>query len=200
MKKQHFLKLLVFTFFSIFLAATFTHTTLAQAPSPSEPSEYVHPVPLIPIVVDGVKMQPEEISKYDGQPLYYLVTEQSEAEGVIYIFTTLEKLTNSDELAQSSKNNNNLMTSCTNTSVFYVDTYQGGRSIGLEPGDYLTLSLPAVYFLYKNIESVKTTSCNVYTKLFGSPGQLWLACCGITNDLAIYGWDNKAVAISVNSS
>lgn len=191
MKKQTFLKLMAITLFSVFFTASTTQITSAQTLRPA-PSDHVHPIPLIPIVVDGIKMSPEEISKYDGQPLYYLVNDQARSEGVVYIFTTLERLIGFEEVAQSTEMSNNIMSSCTDPSAFYNDPSFGGTPLYRAPGQSANLYNIAFYAYNYNIESVKTTDCNVYTKLYGPPGQLWLACCGDTPNLNIYGWENEA--------
>lgn len=197
MKKQTFLKLMAITLFSVFFTTSITQITNAQTPVPA-PSDHVHPIPLIPIVVDGVKMAPEEISKYDGQPLYYLVNDQARSEGIVYIFTTLKRLTAFEKIAQTSGKSNKTMLSCIDPSAFFNDPSFGGTPLYLAPGQSANLYNRVFYSYNYNIESVKTTDCNVYTKLYGSPGQLWLACCGDTPNLNIYGWENKASYLVVD--
>ena len=146
-------------------------------------------------------MPPEEISKYDGQPLYYLVNDQARSEGVVYIFTTVKRLTDFEEVAQSTEiSNKTTLSSCTDPSAFFKNTSYGGTPLYLAPGQSANLYSQTFYAYNYNIESVKTTDCNVYTKLYGGPGQLWMACCGDTPNLNIYGWGNEADYLVVNSS
>ena len=59
----------------------------------SEEAAIVHQVPNYPVIVDGVRYKPEEISRFNGQVLRFVWDEQAEEEeGVIYAFTTVEGL------------------------------------------------------------------------------------------------------------
>ncbi len=46
------------------------------------------PVPLVPILLDGIAAAPEELSKYKGQDLIYMLDKKSTEEGVIRVFTS----------------------------------------------------------------------------------------------------------------
>jgi hypothetical protein len=47
----------------------------------------VHKVPEVPIVLNGAPAAPEEVLKYNGKPLFYVLDDRSIKEGVIRIFT-----------------------------------------------------------------------------------------------------------------
>ncbi|MDA8217873.1 MAG: hypothetical protein M0Z94_09690 [Dehalococcoidales bacterium] len=63
----------------------------ALYPDP-ENAPIVHPIPNYPVVVDGVRYQPEEISRFNGRALRFIWDKKSAAEGVIYAFTTAQGL------------------------------------------------------------------------------------------------------------
>lgn len=204
MKKLSLSFILVVTLLSVLVFATSSQKVLAQEqPAQDEQSESIHPVPHVPIIVDGVEMAPEEITKFNGQELYYLVDNESD---VLHIFTTLEGITKQAEQT-SVKNNetssNEQMMSCYDLSAFYQGTYlSGGGPWFVQSGSPGASFTGAYAFLNNNIESAQTTTCNVYTKLYDNTNftgsQLWLACCGTTNNLGIYGWNNRAGSIKVD--
>ena len=168
--------------FSFLTVAVSNREVLAQEqPQQGESAEIIHPIPKVPIVVDGVKMAPEEIAKFNGQDLYYLVNDQAR---VLYIFTTVEGI---NRHANAESNSNLGLLSCDTTSDIYQNKYLSGTPYS---------------FLNNDIESVQTTTCNAYTKLFDNTNftgsQLWLADSGTTNDLGIYGWSNRAGSIRVD--
>ncbi|MBX3059216.1 MAG: hypothetical protein KF770_22335 [Anaerolineae bacterium] len=189
------------------LAATNNQMVLAAEPASSNKSdetvEIVHPIPQVPIVVDGVKLAPEEITQFNGRELYYLIDGKSE---LLYIFTTIEGITKQvkqDSVKNNETSSNEVMLSCYQYSAYYQGTYlSGGGPWFVQSGTSGTTFTGVYAFLNNDVESVQTTTCNVYTKLFDNTNftgsQLWLACCGTTNDLAIYGWGNRAGSIRVD--
>ncbi|MCA9944099.1 MAG: hypothetical protein KC449_11490 [Anaerolineales bacterium] len=204
MKKLSLSFILVVTLLSVLVFATSSQKVLAQEqPVQDEQTENIHPVPQIPIIVDGVKMAPEEITKFNGQELYYLVDNESD---VLYIFTTLEGITKQAEQTNVKNNeisSSNQMMSCYEYSAFYQGTYlSGGGPWFVKSGTQVSFGSGPYAFLNNDIESAQTTTCNVYTKLYDNTNytgsQLWLACCGTTNNLGIYGWNNRAGSIKVD--
>ena len=47
---------------------------LAVAAGPASAKPIVHQTPKVPLVVDGKKMAPEQIHRFDGKPLYSRVS------------------------------------------------------------------------------------------------------------------------------
>lgn len=178
---------------------------LAQTRNPRSVVDSVanqHPIPQVPIVVDGERMEPNEIRNFNGQELHYLVNEQALSEGVVYVFTSLE-------MRQSFVNLANLQNSQIQPSActFYPSFYQGasytGSAMTVVPG--YSRSFSGSWSSWNNtITSVKTAAnaYSGYTKLYDSVwysgSSLWLATCGNTPNLSIYGWDNRAGSIVVD--
>lgn len=63
--------------------------------------EEIHQIPKMPIKVDGVIYSPEEIARWNGQPLFYILDSKTKEDGVLTIFTKEEDwenyMRNSDE-------------------------------------------------------------------------------------------------------
>ena len=58
----------------------------------SDEASIVHQVPEYPVVVDGVRYEPEEITRFNGQVLRFVWDDRTAQEGVLYAFTTVEGL------------------------------------------------------------------------------------------------------------
>ncbi|MGD8501574.1 MAG: hypothetical protein PVJ86_13055 [Phycisphaerales bacterium] len=108
-------------------------------------SSTVHTVPALPVVVDGVRYEPEEISRFNGQVLRFVADERTGREGVIYAFATVEGLEKylkeqwdwppSQESQESEKSE------ISNTSIlivewpkFYQHWWYGGDRLEVKPG------------------------------------------------------------------
>jgi hypothetical protein len=52
----------------------------------------IHPIPSVPVIVDGVRYEPEEISRFNGILLRFVITSDSAREGRMYAFTSDEGL------------------------------------------------------------------------------------------------------------
>lgn len=57
----------------------------------ADPDSTNHPVPSVPLKIDGVKHKPEDIKKFHGKDLFSVIDEHSEAEGALYVFTSKQK-------------------------------------------------------------------------------------------------------------
>lgn len=204
MKKRNRLFYVITILMGLLTVAASSQTVLAKEHArQGEKSVIVHPIPQVPIIVNGVKMAPEEITRFNGQALYYLVDNQARANGVVYIFTSLAGIERHIYTTQTlHQSNASRMSSCYEFSAHYRGTYLSGGSPG-----YVQLGSPGASFTgpfaswNNDIESVVTTTCNAYTKLYDNTNftgsSLWLACCGTTNDLDIYGWNNRAGSMKV---
>lgn len=195
-KLQVILTAILLGFFTVVI-----NSQVVQAQERSKEGEeplIIHPIPLVPIIVDGVRMAPEEIKKFNGQELYYLVNDESKAQEVVFIFTTLEGIETAAALTAGNDGLEGGMYTCvTPTDVWKDVDFQG---------DHLYLGISPTYGTGSgsfggtswdnNVESVHTTTCNLYTKFYDttyySGSQLWLASNGWTSWLVPYGWDNRA--------
>ncbi len=59
---------------------------------PEAEQRLTHPILHVPVVVDGLPLEPWEISQFDGQQLHFVLDEFALKAGEIYAFTTLEGL------------------------------------------------------------------------------------------------------------
>ncbi len=50
-----------------------------------------HKLPKVPLVIDNIKRPPEYIRRFEGQPLYFVLSPQAKNEGVLYAFTSHQK-------------------------------------------------------------------------------------------------------------
>ena len=192
MKARNLLVLMFVMVFSFVTVAVSNQGVLAQEqPQQDKSAEIVHPIPQVPIVVDGVKMDPRDITKFNGQELYYLVNDDAKNQGVVFIFTTLqgiEKVTVLNEKTTSAYG-------CVDPTDIWTNVdFQGDYKTlspwnGIGQGSFWNTSWD------NNIESVHSSTCN-YTKFYDSTSysgsQLWLATNGWTSWLVPYGWDNRA--------
>lgn len=187
----------VFLVATVMMVLVLGATSIAQGKELEEKPLNIHPIPRVPIVVDGVKMASKEITKFNGQILYYLVDAEAKAKGVIYIFTTLEGIEGYIEGVQNAEYSHSvpILSHCntgSQTSKFYASTNYVTFLEDLGPGE----SMNFTGSLNNEISSVKATYCNEYTKLYDDynlgGSSLWLACCGNTADLSVYGWNNRA--------
>lgn len=179
------------------LVQSLNHTTplAAQPLQQVEAKNNIHPIPQIPIVLNGIKMPPSAVSQFNGQPLYGLVNQQAKREGVFYVFTSLEALETFANLNSPPQR----VPNCTQEGSFLYEALNfGSYYTGVWIGGQESLAGDS---LNNNIESAITTNCNVYTKLYDytdySGSQLWLANSGYTPNLGIYGWRNRAGSIRV---
>ena len=83
--------LLVSISWVLLLALIGTTAVWAQGGGEGE-SSLVHPIPSVPVIVDGVRCAPEEISRFNGTLLQFVLTTDAVQEGYIYAFTTDERL------------------------------------------------------------------------------------------------------------
>jgi hypothetical protein len=203
-RKRTMLNLVLVALFSLFSIGSTLKSTFAKEIYPVD-SNAINPIPLIPIVLDGVRMAPEQITKFNDRNLYYLVDERAISEGVVYVFTSLQKIETHIENSEASHFSKRSfskpsLSHCTGggVSIFYSEINFSNFLEDLGPGE-------AGLNLYNgddnDLESVSATHCNEYTKLYDghnlTGSSLWLACCGDTQDLDIYGWDNRASSIKV---
>ena len=189
----------VILFSCVLFLMTATSSMAFAKSDPELDPDIVNPLPTVPVILDGERVNTEAIRKFDNQTLYYLVDDQAKTDGVIYVFTTLEKIENfATERQQQRKHH---VTSCGTTSDLFINSYFGDSVTSIFPNSQRRFT-GLLYSLYdNNVSSVKTTAANMHTKLYDNTNytgsQLWLASCGDTPTLNIYGWDNRAGSVRV---
>jgi len=184
--------------------ANFTGLTKAEIfkeiqMSPEDEAKIVHEVPPCPeIIIDGTAYKSEDIHKFDGQQLGFIVGN----DGILYAFTTQEgfqnfKQTQMINAVPGNGSSGGIILSIDNIySHYYWDWYCGGSVISL---DY-RYSLANLAFGWDNaISSLEVArSCNA-TRLYDYAnfgGDYFEALAGTTyNVLLFQGWNDRASSI-----
>lgn len=125
-------------------------------------SKIVHDIPPYPVIIDGTKYEPVEISLFDGKQLGFTVGN----DGLLYAFTT-EKALADFQKTQITENNNTQVPRLLDDpySYFYEDWLYGGSSCYLIPGEQIaTLGI-----LDDKISSFKASSVASKVRLYDGP-------------------------------
>jgi hypothetical protein len=98
----------------------------------------VHVVPAVPVIIDGVRYEAEEINRFDGQRLRFTVDKG----GVLHAFTTVEELEVFVEREYGPVFDPSYGAIVTSTGLtvsrFHIDMfYLGGEPLGVPPGTKL---------------------------------------------------------------
>jgi hypothetical protein len=190
--------------------------TTAQTPAQMEAAtpasdDIVHPIPQMPIVIDGVRYAPEEISQFNGRVLRYVLDQHGQSEGVIYAFTTLEGLTQylkaqwgwapGSSSARSMGSAIVRPMSDSYWTVFYADAYYAGSTILSAPNAAISDLSTVSPGWNDRISSVKVATGSAWATLYADTSyagdQLWMQRGTEWSSLAGSGWDNRASSLKV---
>jgi len=169
-------------------------------------SSVVHPVPKLPVVVDGVRYAPEDISRFNGVVLRYVLDEQGKSEGVIYAFTTVEGLTTylKDRWGWQPASAGAAVVQPASDSywtVFYDDPLYAGSTLSAAPGALIPILGNISPGWNDRISSVKVTTGAAWATLYADINyggdQLWMQRGTEWLWLVQNGWDNRASSIKV---
>jgi hypothetical protein len=192
------------------LAATQTPAQMEAAAPVS--GDIVHPIPQMPIVIDGVRYAPEGISQFNGRVLRYVLDQHSQSEGVIYAFTTLEGLTQylkdqwgwapaSAGMRASAAAGIIRPMSDSYWTVFYADAYYAGSTILSAPNAAISDLSTVSPGWNDRISSVKVATGSAWATLYADTSyagdQLWMQRGTEWSSLAGSGWDNRASSLKV---
>lgn len=191
------------------LAATQTPAQMEAAAPVSD--DIVHPIPQMPIVVDGVRYAPEEISQFNGRVLRYVLDQHSQSEGVIYAFTTLEGLTQYfkdqwgwEPTGPSARSlGTGIMRPMSDSywTVFYADAYYAGSTILSAPNAAISDLSTVSPGWNDRISSVQVSTGAAWATLYADTSyggdQLWMQRGTEWSSLAGNGWDNRASSLKV---
>jgi len=161
--------------------------------SREEEAKIVHVPPAGNIIIDGVEYKPEDIHRFDGIRLRYIVGK----DGRLYAFTTAEGLEKFQ--AEYKRDVSEKSSASLSESYFYMDMFYTGDSFDLLPG----LGLPFLYQLgFDNaISSVKATPSATWTYIYDYTNFTgdYFAMAGGTNYsmLLFQGWNDRASSASV---
>lgn len=170
----------------------------------------IHGIPKYPITVDGVRYEPEEITKFNGQPLHTYWALDSEKEGVLHFFTTKEGIEehlrarypdfkgfpDPSSLTQSSDETDSDLGILTLTSNFYKNTYYGGDYFHLYPDQAKWCLIGgwsnAISSLYCSADG---GWCNNYDLCFFGGSYLGIQAGSSIPALSVFGWNDKINSI-----
>ena len=199
-------------------ALTSDEVTLAAAQTPAQmeaaapvSDDIVHPIPQMPIVIDGVRYAPEGISQFNGRVLRYVLDQRTQSEGVIYAFTTLEGLTQylKDQWGwePASANTRSMGTGIVRPmsdsywTVFYADAYYAGSTILSAPNAAISDLSTVSPGWNDRISSVQVSTGAAWATLYADTSyagdQLWMQRGTEWSSLAGNGWDNRASSLKV---
>jgi hypothetical protein len=171
----------------------------------------VHPVPKLPIVVDGVRYAPEDISHFNGVVLRYVLDDRDKSEGVMYAFTTVKGLTTYLKDQWGWQPASAVTAGAADTAVqpandsywtvFYDDAYYAGSTLLTAPGAVIP-DLGAISPAWNDrISSVQVSTGAAWATLYADINyggdQLWMQRGTQWPWLASNGWDNRASSIKV---
>jgi hypothetical protein len=173
--------------------------------------DIVHPIPQIPIVVDGVRYAPEGISQFNGRVLRYVLDQRTQSEDVIYAFTTLEGLTQylkdqwgwepTSTSARSMGTGIVRPMSDSYWTVFYADAYYAGSTILSAPNAAISDLSTVSPGWNDRISSVQVSTGAAWATLYADTSyagdQLWMQRGTEWSSLAGNGWDNRASSLKV---
>ena len=189
--------------------ASLSATTLTPAEmksSTSQDADIVHPVPEIPINVDGVLYAPEEISRFNGQVLFYVLDQHTEREGVMVAFTSekglMEYLKEQWSWEPGSGAGGGVqLDSDSYWTVFYSDAYYAGSTIISAPGAAISNLGNISPGWNDRISSVSVSTgaawATLYVDINYGGDQLWMQRGTEWGWLLFNGWDDRASSLKV---
>ena len=158
--------------------------------SAADEAKIVHAIPPCPVIIDGVKYKPEDISLFNGKRLRFIAGN----DGSLYAFTTPEGLEQFQiEIRPSSAVPNNY-------SNFYRNVLYSGESFGLLPGcGYPYLSQIG---FDKAVSSAKATTAAAWSYLYEQTnyqGDSFVMPGGSNYSMLIFqGWNDRASSVYVS--
>jgi len=158
--------------------------------SAADEAKIVHAIPPCPVIIDGVKYKPEDISLFNGKRLRFIAGK----DGSLYAFTTPEGL------EQFQVENRPSSAVPNNYSNFYRDAFYSGESFGLLPGcGCPTLSQMG---FDKSVSSAKATTAAAWSYLYdltNYQGDSFAMPGGSNYSMLIFqGWNDRASSVYVS--
>jgi len=167
--------------------------------SPEEEAAIIHDVPPCPVIINGIKYEPEQIHLFDGQRLRFTVDNKN----TLYAFTTEEGI---DEFHQKQREllskeiNPDVSPMNAGYSFFYEDMDFGGRCLAV-PSGYPEGYLPELGVMDDTISSFWLDSGIYKACLYEDPyyyGDVFERVGGTKISwLWVFGWNDKASSLKV---
>jgi hypothetical protein len=192
-------------------------TSPAETPEQELSQEIIHRPPEVPMTLDGVAAAPESVTRYNGQPLYYIPSPDGKQLNVFTTKARLQAFMNDNLQAYGVKQAESVSSLAYNGLVYIYehDNFGGGSHIfgqqshygsgdgALEPDDDLRTIGCFLFFCgdwNDKISSIRVQSGPTYTVLHEHirfQGSMLVL---VTNNdywrLSPYGWNDRASSIS----
>jgi hypothetical protein len=161
--------------------------------TPEAEAKIVHTVPQVPVIIDGIRYEPEQIHLFDGRQIGFTVGQDDQ----LYAFTSYKGLENFLAISELPEETKLLFMA----SHYYEDTwYSGLKQLEVDTGvTWHYLSYALMDNIFSSME-INATADNGIT-LFDLPnlqGDYFHGYYGIPYpNLSTYGWDNRASSLVV---
>ena len=160
-----------------------------------------HQRPMLPVVLDGLEYAPEELGRFDGRPLHFLVTRESIEQGLIYGFWSQDELivhlAENDPTPRAQLPAEGLPQGSSGVLV-YEDAKWAGPFNFVPAG--LALELDTTWWNGK-ISSLRGTGAPTLVTLFEAPrfggSSITLTTYPLWPRLEIFGWQDRAASLMV---
>jgi hypothetical protein len=161
----------------------------------ADEAKIVHAIPSGPVIIDGVKYKPEDISLFNGKRLHFITG----SDGNLYAFTKAQGL---EEFIQKdlAKSQTIKISTTAADSIYYTDAWYAGESVGLQPGTGLADLSPIGFD--NAISSVKASPASAFTYIYDLPGYLgdsFTMQGGSNHSMLLFeGWNDRASSLYVS--
>lgn len=166
--------------------------------SPEDESKIIHKVPPCPVIIDGIKYEPEQIYLFDGQRLRFTVDNKNN----LYAFTTEKAIDkfHQKQRVLSRETPGDVFLMSAGYSYFYEHMYFGGTGLAVPPG------YPGGYIANLGVMNDKISSfilddviykaCLFEDLYYG--GDVFERVGGtMITSLWIFGWNDRASSLKV---
>lgn len=153
----------------------------------------VHVVPEVPVIIDGVRYKPGEITLFNGQRLRFVV----DTDGVLRAFTTVKGLEQfiAEEFGQPASRGVELLSLA--YGRFYEHIYYSGWALWVGPG----IGISDLGFFHDKISSVQVdqgiTAGVLWEHEYFTGSYFWVSGGSSYPSLVPYGWNDRASSLMV---
>lgn len=171
----------------------------------SEEAVIVHQVPDYPVIVDGVRYEPAEITRFNGQVLRFVGDERAQKEGVIHAFTTVAGLEQYLQEQWGWPSSQESTTADAQIAGFWTNFYEhwwyGGAVFGSAPGVGWPDLRVAPAGWNDRISSVQVATeaswATLYEDVNFGGAQFWMQSGSNYPVLWWHGWNDRASSVIV---
>lgn len=167
----------------------------------------VHRVPRVPVVIDGVRYEPQEITRFNGRALHFVAEPQAQRPALIRAFTSLQAAQDYTRRQSGSPTGTLTPLSAVDSKAHFYQHNFSGNEFTREPGEGEPDLRRVNCFLWwctdidNQVSSVAASRTSSYTVLYDYynyyGNSLWIPA-GTTADvsyLSWYGWNDRASSV-----